>query len=92
MANRQQNQEYKIKKELNKDLGYDYIEIEFILQGEEGSQESNQQYQEQHKGYALGAKLSRKERRKDRRKRQKSWIEINHRIDEYSIAESRISY
>ena len=96
MANRQQIQEYEQKQKaqeaLKQGLGYDYIEIEYILQESDKSKEKRQNQQEKLEGYALSAKISRKELRKDRRKRQKSWIEINHPIREDSVSESRISY
>ena len=94
MANRQQiqEQEQKSDKALKQDLGYDYIEIEYILQDSKDLKIEKQKQHEKQKIYGLSAKISRKELRKDRKKRQKSWIEINRHISEDSIAESRISY
>ncbi|MHA1110779.1 MAG: hypothetical protein ACTSRE_06725 [Promethearchaeota archaeon] len=87
MINQQKLQ--KINNLSNKELGYDYIEIEYILEEKKGLKKESEQ--DGKKQYALSSKISRKELRKDRRSRQKSWIEIKHKESEYSIADWRIS-
>ncbi len=74
--------------ELKQDLGYDYIEVEFIL--EKTKESPKVEEQPKLKEYVLSPVISRKELRQDRRKRQKSFIKFERPVSVFSIADSRI--
>ena len=74
---------------LEEELGYHTIELEFIIQDFEELQPEEKPKEKER--YQLSPKISWKEKRKDRKSRQKSWIKIDHNISEFSIAEYRIS-
>jgi hypothetical protein len=59
----------------NQELGYDYIELEFILEKPKESPKVESKESEI-ESYALGPKISRKELRQDRKRRQKSFIKF----------------
>ena len=72
------------------ELGYEYIELEFIL---EQPKESPKVEEKPIEDYALGPRITRKELRKDRRKRQKSFIKFESptHSNVYAPAQRRIS-
>ncbi len=75
---------------LKQDLGYDYIEIEFILEEQTQSPKVEEKPKEK---YVLGPVLSRKELRIDRKSRQKGYIDFispSH-ANVFAPAERRIS-
>jgi hypothetical protein len=77
---------------LKQDLGYDYIEIEFILEEQTQSPKVEEKQKAEEK-YVLGPVISRKELRKDRRSRQKGYIDFispSH-SNVFAPAERRIS-
>jgi hypothetical protein len=76
---------------LKQDLGYDYIEIEFILEEKTTSPKVEEKAKEK---YVLGPVISRKELRNDRKKRQKSFIDFENssHSNVFAPAERRISY
>jgi hypothetical protein len=59
------------------ELGYDYIELEFILEEKTKESPKVEIKESEITDYALGPKISRKELRQDRRKRQKSFIKFD---------------
>ena len=62
---------------LKQELGYDYIELEFVFLEEKAKESPKVETKESDiKDYALGPKIPRKELRKDRRSRQKSFIKF----------------
>ncbi len=73
---------------LKQDLGYDYIEIEFILEDTESPKVEEKPKQK----YVLAPLVSRKEKRRDRKSRQKSSVKFIRPVSNFSVAQSRISY
>ena len=75
---------------LKQDLGYDYIEIEFILEEQTPSPKVEVKPKEK---YVLGPVLSRKEKRIDRKSRQKGYIDFDSpsHLNVFAPAERRMS-
>jgi len=74
------------------DLGYEYIEIEFILDSQNQKKSPEVEEQPKYEKYVLSAPISRKELWKDRKMREKSSIKFNRPVSTFSVAERRISY
>ncbi len=87
----EQHQEQKVKQHLEFELGYDYVEVEFLLQEVEKSPKVEEKKQKLSEKYELSPKVSFRELWKDRRQRQKSWVVVNHPVREESVMESRLS-
>ena len=88
----EQHQVQKVKEKLDLELGYDYVEVEFLLQKVEQSPKEEENNQELSRKYELGPKLSLRELWKDRRQRQKAWLVVNHPVREESVMERRYSH
>ena len=85
----EQQQEQKVKQNFEFELGYDYVEVEFLLQEVEQAPKKEEKKQEVSKKYELGPKLSLRELWKDRRQRQKSWFVVNRPVREEEVMERR---
>ncbi len=88
----EKHQQQVVKNKIDNKVGYDYVEIEIIIQ--EVVEKKRQKQDEKKQKYEMSAKYSGSERRNDRKRRKKSWINIDHAVHEYSVADNkhRISY
>ena len=79
----------KLSHPLKQELGFEYIEIEFVQEEKEVLP-----VEEKPKStvYKLSAPISKKALRKDRKSRRKSSIQFNRPVSNFSVAQSRISY